>query len=316
MKRTVLAFLLCALGTGALVACGGDQPAAADAGNRFAAVDELFRAGDFKGAAKTLEARRAQEGDDPDLVQRLGYAYEKAQDPAKAVMTYRGALETHPDAGKLWMALGNDYLELDQLKEAVPAIERARELGVEDSFTAMSLGICRARLKDHEAAEKEFQRALAAGEDPGRVRFNIALLRVDEKHYREAKELLDQVLADDPQNYEASRELGNVLLQTTQDPDTIARVQRMEWDVVDHRPEDWRAHMLLGDAFMAAQDYEAAVEAYTDALRFGKNPPEVEQRYLEAASAKRDLERAAAKEPDDGQAASAAAPEPPEKNSH
>ena len=142
-------------------------------------------------------------------------------------------------------------------------------------------------MRELEAAEAEFERALAAGGDASSIRFHVAVLRLEQQRFREAVEILEAVVADDPTHVEALRELGNALLAADSgNPAIVERVLRMAWEVVDAQPEEYRGHMLLGDAFMADNDFEAAVEAYTEALRHGKNPPEVEDRYVAAMTRK------------------------------
>jgi len=285
MKRTALILLICA---GTLVACnGGDNATSSTDATAFAKWEQLSQAGDLGAARAELEAIRARDGNSPEIAFRLGLTLDRMDDLSKAVRTYKDALKEFPDSARLWVALGNDYYQLKRWEKARDALLKARELGAADKFTAYSLGICYGNLNDPKSSEAEFLRAVDAGFEPNSVKYNLALLRLAENDYREAKRLLEEVLLASPENYEALREFGNVLIKTTDDPETIAEVQRLAWDVVDHQPEDWRAHALLGDAFMAADDYEAAVEAYTRALEYSENLPEVEERYLEAENRRR-----------------------------
>ena len=289
MKRTALVLFLCATG---LFACndGGSADPSSPA-ERYATWRELNAGGEHAAARKELETLRAQGDNSPELALLLGLTLEQLGDVAKAVVTYKAALKEYPDDARLWTQLGHKYLELDQVAKARDAYLKSRELGNDDdAFRDFRLGVCMARLNDAEAAEREFQRALEGGHNEPSVKYNIALLRLGDNDFREAKRLLEEVLQAEPQNWEAQRELLNILLQTTDDPATVADVQRRAWDVVDHQPEDWRAHMLLGDAFMAADDYEAAVEAYTRALEYSQNLPEVEDKHIAAESARRDAE--------------------------
>jgi tetratricopeptide (TPR) repeat protein len=287
MKRSLLLVLLCS--TALVWACDPDEAAPSP----FARADELLQARDYRGASTELERVRAEIGDDPELCLRLGVAYEYLDDPAKAVIVYKDGLEAHPDAGKLWVALGRMYLQLEQYDRAAEVLAKGRALGVEDRFTALSLGQALGQQGELEAAEAEFERARAAGGDASVIDYHTAVIRLEQGRPREAVDLLEAVVKAAPGRPEALRELGNALLAADPGtPATVDRVLRMAWQVVDATPEDWRAHMLLGDAFMAGKDHEAAVEAYTDALRFGKNPKIVEERYVEAARALKAQEQA------------------------
>jgi tetratricopeptide (TPR) repeat protein len=277
----LLLVLLCSAGL--VWACEPDEGGTSP----FARADELLRARDYRAASVELERVRTEIGDDPELCLRLGVAYENQDDLAKAVIVYKDGLAAHPDADKLWVALGRMYLQLEQYPRAKEALLKGREQGAEDRFTALSLGQALGQLGDLEASEAEFERARAA--DPAlasTVDYHIGVIRIEQGRAREAVALLEAVVAAQPGSPEARRELGNALLLADgSTPATVDRVFRMASQVIDATPEDWRAHMLLGDAFMAGQDYEAAKEAYTEALRFGKNPKIVEDRYVDAVKA-------------------------------
>lgn len=284
MKRSLLLVLLCSAGL--LWACDPDEGTPSP----FARADELLRARDYRAASVELERVRAEVGNDPDLCLRLGVAYENLDDLSKAVIVYKNGIEAHPEAGKLWVALGRMYLQLEQYPQAREVLLEGRKLGVEDRYTALSLGQALGQLGELEAAEAEFERARAADEAvASTVDYHIGVIRIEQGRAREAVELLEGAVAAEPGSPETLRELGNALLLADPGtPATVDRVLKMAWQVIDATPEDWRAHMLLGDAFMAGKDYEAAKEAYTEALRFGRNPKIVEDRYVDAMRALND----------------------------
>jgi tetratricopeptide (TPR) repeat protein len=43
--------------------------------------------------------------------------------------------------------------------------------------------------------------------------------------------------------------------------------------------DDWYLYEVMGDAWMLVGDFDAALESYTEALRLGRNPKSVEDRY-------------------------------------
>ena len=61
--------------------------------------------------------------------------------------------------------------------------------------------------------------------------------------------------------------------------------------------DDWRTAEAMGDGWLLAGDLDAALAAYTDALRFGQNPPSVEARYRVAKQAQIDAQKKAGKSP-------------------
>jgi Flp pilus assembly protein TadD len=291
MRQPLLALLL-----GAVLLLGCEEESPSDP-SPFLEIDQALRAGRYEEALADLEALRPKLGADPELIARLAGIAERQGDLARAVVLHKEGVRAHPEAAGLWSGLGDLYWRLHQHEKAIEAFETARENGQDDAFVALSLGICYGQTGDGERSERELERARSLGAEPTTVDYNLALLRVSAKRYREAVDLFRGAVAADPQNWSALRELGNALLLA--DPGTPATVEealRIAWQVVDRQPTDWRAHMLLGDGFMAKQDWVAAVEAYTEALRHGHNPPEVERKYVEAATAMKAAESAAAEQ--------------------
>ncbi len=254
----------------------------------FADIDPLLKARDPEPAKVKLEALLAVHGPEPTIVCRLSRVYRVLGDTSRAVEIVRKCLDAHADAARVWLELADIYSGLDvatYLEKSRDAYLKARELGIPDKELALPLGSVYGRLGKPDEADAEFARARTAGAEEKVVLYNMALVRFAKKDWAKARELLEQAIAKDPAYPEAKRELARVLLQgNPTDPGTINKAMNLIWEVKDVLAEDWNLYEIMGDGWMLNSDWDAAVEAYTNALKFGHNPKQVEDKYREAAT--------------------------------
>lgn len=291
MKRSALLSFLCICLTAACGEKSAGNPAqrthtsgSTDGSNSpYKEIDTLYHQHDLPGAiAKALDLR-AERGPEPELVQRLAELYLAQNEPARAVKCLREGIEKHPDATTLYGPLAQIYLSIGQQQLAREAFEKARALGAPDSEIALSFGSCLGQLGDFDGAEHEFARALEAGADSKTIHYNQALVFEERKQYPQARDLLEEILAKEPKWAVGQRELARVLLAMfPSDPAAVNRAMGLVWDAKEELKEDWRLYETMGDGFLIQGDADAAVTAYTEALRFGHNPKVVENKYLVA----------------------------------
>jgi tetratricopeptide (TPR) repeat protein len=261
-----------------VTACNrADKPATADS---FAEIDALIKQRAWPEVVERLEDLRAERGPDAPLVLRLATAYSAKDQLAKAVTCLREGIDAHPDAGTLYVPLAQLYIRLAQHSSARQVLESARAHGVADRLIATALGTCLGQMGEYEAAEREFERALAAGDDERVVHFNQAILLTQKKDHERAIALLEGILAKDPTYAPAKRELArNLILLRPTDRATIDRALGLCWDAKEQLRDDWYLYEVMGDAWMLVGDFDAALESYTEALRLGRSPKSVEDRY-------------------------------------
>jgi len=265
-------------------------------------AEALVAKHDIDGAIGMLEGLRAKDENNATVCARLAELYTQKHDMPKAVILYKDLIRTHPEIGLVHVPLGQIYLDLRQFPEAKAEYETARKMGVGDDHVALPLGVCQGQLGDYEAADREFERALKAGQDEETVRYNQALLRSQNKQYKEAKALLEDIITKDPKNAGAKRELAHVLQVI--DPSDSAAVKRsmdLLWEIKDELKDDPRMYEFMGDGWLIAGDYDACLQAYTEALRLGKNPKSVEDKYVLAKTRQLDAAKnnpAASKAPE------------------
>ncbi len=163
-------------------------------GNIMGIYFERTLARDYAGAAKVVEADKAENWDDPDNVALprqlyLAWAQQAAGDTAKASATFadvaertRVALVERPDDADLHLALGFAYAGLGRKAEAVAEGERAVALMpvAEDALTGADMLAHQAqlymRVGEHDQAIALIERVLSM---PAGVVLSSALLRID-----------------------------------------------------------------------------------------------------------------------------------------
>jgi tetratricopeptide (TPR) repeat protein len=281
------------------------SPKPAEANDPFASVKALIEARDYPAAVKQLEDMRAQNGDDPKVVVMLMEVYDRQGDPARAILRGRAMLTAHPDAKSVYIPLSRQYTVTGQYQAAKDLLLEARKAGVDEKEVAFQLGTALAFLEDIPGARAEYARAQAAGYPELEVQYNLGLLAVHDQDRAGARAIFEGIVAKNPSYLAAKRELAHVVLdqaileaQQTQkvDKDKIDLVMNTLWDLKDKLKDDWRVNESLGDGWFLLGDYDAAIVAYTDALRLGQSPKSVEKRYL--AAKERQLAVAASREKD------------------
>lgn len=149
----------------------GDRPAAirefrawADANPERRAAQEasenLARAGDFAGAAATLERMRRRDPENLDVVTTLGWVLFWQHRLDEAAGCFDMAVRLNPRDHHAFRGLGEIRLEQDRYAEAVTALERAVEIQPAEAGTRNSLGIALTLAGNRPAAVEHFAVAM------------------------------------------------------------------------------------------------------------------------------------------------------------
>jgi tetratricopeptide (TPR) repeat protein len=295
MNRTILLSLVLAL-----VACSknpdsGSGPAKPGA---FAAIDEQIIKKDYGPALEALEALRAQQGPEPEVVRRLVGIYRIQGDSSRAIVRARESLAAHPQSKSLYIPLAEIYVQVGQLQSARQTLEQARAQNVDDAQVSLNLGSVLGRMGEFDAARAEFERAGKAGVEEKLVIYNKALLLTQQNQMKTARTMFEGLAEKHPDWAPAKRELALAILALDiESPASVDRALDLLMSVKDALPGDWRLYEGMGNAWLAKGDYDASVFAFTEALRYGQNPKSVEARYVVAKRKQLEAQAQAAKEP-------------------
>lgn len=272
--------------------CTCDPDRETDVRSTLQNAASLIKKRELDQAINLLEDLREKRGPEPQVVLYLAEAYLARNDLSKAVARLKDGLERHPDAAELCVPLARIYQQLNQYTLAREAFEKARALGVLDQKLSLYFGTCLAQLGDMDAADREFARALAAGAEEKIVKYNQALILFQKKQVNEAKVIFEDILAKEPKWAAAKRELARTLIALhPDDPAVVNRAMNLIWDVKDELKDDWHLFEIMGDGWLLEGDFDASVNAYTEALRLGQNPKTVEQKYVIAKQKQNEIAR-------------------------
>lgn len=289
---------------------GGETVATPD-GASVAAAEALLKKRELEPAIAMLQTIIAAPDAPPIATQRLAEAFAARDDLAKAIKTLRAGEERYPKAPALPVLLARIYQKLHQFPEMRAELDRARTAGASDKDVSLLYGMCLGQLQDLEGAKQEFEKALAAGAEGKVVNYNLAVILIETKEYARAKQLLEQIVADDPDWAEARRELARITLLTRSDRASVTTAVNALADLRDKLPNDWHLFEYLGDGSLLLGDFEGAVAFYTDALRLGKNPKSIEDKYRVAAGKLKEAQAAQKKAAEAAAAGSDGAPVQP-----
>lgn len=254
----------------------------------LAEIDRMIQGKDPATAVETLESLRKEKGPRAEIMLRLGAAFERQNEIGRAVAVYQEGAKADARSSDLRLALARLYLDLAQYESARDNFLAARSCGVGDEIVSIDLGTCLGQLGDLPGAEEEFRRAGAAGVPASLVNYNRAIVQLALGHHTEARGFLEKALEDQPDYHIAKRELARLLISAPdRDATSLQRAEHLAWKAVEAMPEDWRSHDVLGQAYLAQGDWEAAKPALTEALRLGHNPATVEDHYVQAERMRR-----------------------------
>lgn len=262
---------------------------------RWSAVEDLVRQKDYAGAYAALEAMRVEGKPDVDLLVRLAEVKRLQGDVAKAILHLREAAAADPASASVVERLAALYSSVGEYAKTRELIEAARAKGTNTIELAMLLGQSLGQQKEFEAALREFEAARALGAQPPVVLYNRALVLGQMQRNAEAVQALEEVVktASGHLVLAGKRELARALLDgKPTDPAVVERALDLLVSVQPELPEDWRVQESIGDAWMLRGDWDAAILSYTEALRLGKNPKSVEDRYRMAVTRKRERDSA------------------------
>jgi tetratricopeptide (TPR) repeat protein len=212
----------------------------------------------------------------------LQAAYDQARqslesnDTDRAIGLAQHILEQYPDNLEAYRILGEAYLATRQLSRAQESFERVLRSDPENIPAHVGLGITSERQGQLERAITEFEQALEIKPDMTEIRSQLlrlysegwgsenaqlrlsraGLARLYAKGHMLPQAITEfrQVIADQPQRFDAKVALAETLWRDGQEEDAIQLCR----DILDERPESLKANLLLGYLLKSAGQPEGA----------------------------------------------------------
>ncbi len=162
--------------------------------------------------------------------------YEDAENLDRAIALFGRALREQPNYALAHAGLGEAYWRKYKLTKEAQWIEPAGEN-------------CR--------------RAIDLGANLGPVHFTLGLIHADTGRHAEAIREFERVLAVDPLNADAYRELGNALEVSGRHQEAESAFRK----AIEFRPRDWAAHNSLGRFYWQRGRYADAETCFAEVIR-------------------------------------------------
>ncbi|HOF89708.1 MAG TPA: tetratricopeptide repeat protein, partial [Armatimonadota bacterium] len=227
--------------------------------------------------ADYLKALELLPGDPFALEQltRMGALVELAPDPDDPESTiyitredYQAVVRAYWDGAPQTPAFFTEQarvlLEEDRAELAAQAADRALALAPDTADAWLFKGIAQWRLRRLDAAVAALEECLALEPDSYEGRVNLARVIWEQRGPADAAPYLEAVIDRDPNALAPLR----LLAATTHDADVEGAVARLR--AVHRRyPDAWAPLRALGDLYWRAEDADAALAAYAEALSRG-----------------------------------------------
>lgn len=272
-----------------------------------------FAQEDDRKALATLERVIERLPYDPLALRLLGQTYLRLGRPNDAIDALGQAFQNKPDGRIVARLFVQALMQLQRFDEALRVVKQARKFNGADPMLMEQWLALEERVGDRELALAERMRRY--NNNPNELLNAAALIRMrlDAEQWTEAREVIDAVLADAPENYDLARLdadwhalQGNVdqgverLRAFTNDGDIIARpiriaqyfaqygrfddaIETLEEARTLQEPGQKVVELLLADLYFRMNRFEEAVPYFREALAAGEDTDagDVARRYAD-----------------------------------
>jgi TolB-like protein/tetratricopeptide (TPR) repeat protein len=201
----------------------------------------------------------------------------------KSIDAYQAAINKDPSYALAYAGLASAYALLGQVpyddmlpgnakpkarQAAEHALQLDRELGEAHSVLA---NVSFSYDWDFEAAEREFQRALALGQNDPTAHLWFSHYCIVRNRLRQAHEENSRTLALDPVSPLFNTVRAEIYYNARQYDEAIAQARR----TIEQYPTYWLAYIWLGSAYREKKMYKDALEQFSQASKLSGNHPAI-----------------------------------------
>ena len=198
----------------------------------------------------------AQGGGSLRVVETFGEFLERAGRRREAIGLYRGFLSREPENLPILAALER----AESRRPPAPAIAGARD-GIAEVFHGIAAGLSERSARD--SALVYAWLALALKPDMPAALFLVGRIMERDERHAAANELYARIDAKSPRGWTARLRMASNLDDMDDLPAAVDLLHRLEGE----RPERIDALVALGDILRAREEYEAAADVYSRAIR-------------------------------------------------
>jgi TolB-like protein/tetratricopeptide (TPR) repeat protein len=259
-----------------------DEVAAAVAGQiRVALPVGSLGVNGAKGSARTINPEAYDE------YLRGRFYWTNRGDLHKSIDAYQKAIEKDPKYGLAYAGLGSAYALLGQVPyddllpadakpKARQAAERALQLDPQlGEAHSVLANVAYSYDWDFATAEREFQRALALGQNDPTAHLWFSHYCIVRNRLEQAHEENSRTLALDPVSPLFNTVRAEIYYNARQYDEAIAQGRR----TIEQYPTYWLAYIWLGSAYREKKMYKDALEQFSQASKLSGNHPAITALY-------------------------------------
>lgn len=192
---------------------------------------------------------------------------ERSHNYLQAATLYAAAAAKDPDRDGIWGTLGHVYLEAEDYKDAVPALQQAISKNAYDQYAYNNLGLAYRGLGRYDDAITQFQKQIEVNPLDQYAHANLASVYLQQKKYDPAQKEYQTALKITPNNFNLNVGLGTADLGLHQDEAALAAFHvaleklpsPMTWNNVAYYLADNNSHLDLAEQY--SENSIHAVEA-------------------------------------------------------
>lgn len=213
--------------------------------------------------ALTNYRQQAEKTGDPGLIETTARLADFLNDHDTAASFSRRWLEHDPDSSEAHFILASSLSRLDRPLEALPHMQRVRELGGEANFAALAATALSSTEQVRETVFEKLRASSKANPEDNSLRIALALMLQYRQQEEEALREVRRVLAEDPDNAHALLIETRTLKQLEREDEMLERLKY----AVDANPRYKRLRHDLARALVKNSELYQAKAQYEVLLR-------------------------------------------------
>jgi Flp pilus assembly protein TadD len=221
-------------------------------------------------AIELISTALAAAGDQPDVLNNLGSAYQSQGRSREALEWYQKANAISPNSSLILSNMGHTLVTLGRREEAEATCRRAIEIDPKHASAHNNLGTAINGNERREEAEAAFRRALELNPDFPEALSNLGNLVHDDGEYEAAVGLFRRATVLAPTMPDAYSNMSNSLRLLGRYEEAVATA-RQAIGLRSHYPE---AYSNLGAALHQLRKFDDAILAFRQAITLDPNSPD------------------------------------------
>jgi tetratricopeptide (TPR) repeat protein len=250
----------------------------ADEQTALTTIRELFEQSKFKEAEQELvrfiqesekpsDAKKPATEISPAMVFVLGNLYFQANRPDEAKRAFLEAIRRFPRFRRAHTNLAYLHVSKNEMKEALPMLQKAIQLGENSARVYGLLGYCHLLNKNALAAENAYRQAYLADASSRDWKLGLAQSLMAQEKFAEAANLIGSLIEENPNDKQLWLQQTNAYLAMERKEDAIVNLEALRLkDIADEANLN-----LLGNLYMDRNQPQLALLAYMAAMEKTSN---------------------------------------------